>query len=302
MLAVAGPADRHGLILEDAMSFKIKITKIKEGKKDFASPLFGVSDAVTGVFVSFVGVEGTREGNFYAGQNSAPIWEGREAEFFFRGVTAGEALAILQASAETVNYAPVERVVKWRVDVSRGLDVHKGYHGKIAAMQEVASMTFATEAEAEAEADDLCKYQNLSASCVRVVSETTFGEPVCTDAEEIINLTQHPATTEQVEVGVVEPTNKGAVQAALTFDAIPAAAEMAERAELLTRIAVDSGCKRAMIGGAPFFMAPLERALLAAGVQPVYAFSVRDSREEPDGNGGVRKINVFRHVGFVEAE
>lgn len=117
----------------------------------------------------------------------------------------------------------------------------------------------------------------------------------------IVNLTQHAATAEQVEAGVVEPAEKSAVQAALTFDAIPSADEMADRSAFLARIAVDSGCKKAMIGGAPFFMAPLERALLAAGVTPLYAFSVRDSKEEPDGNGGVRKVNVFRHVGFVEA-
>jgi hypothetical protein len=33
---------------------------------------------------------------------------------------------------------------------------------------------------------------------------------------------------------------------------------------------------------------------------PVYEFSVRESVEQPDGNGGIRKVNVFRHVGFVE--
>jgi hypothetical protein len=121
------------------------------------------------------------------------------------------------------------------------------------------------------------------------------------EIDGVMNLTQHPSTAEQVEAGVVEPAEKGAVQAALTFDAIPTASEMAERAAFLARIAVDSGCKKAMIGGAPFFMAPLERALLAAGITPVYAFSVRDSVEQPDGNGGVRKVNVFRHIGFVEA-
>lgn len=119
--------------------------------------------------------------------------------------------------------------------------------------------------------------------------------------EDILNLTQHAATTEQVDAGVVEPENKTAVQAALTFDAIPSADEMRQRAEFLAAIAKDSGCNKAMIGGAPFFMAPMERALLATGITPVYAFSVRDSREEADGNGGVRKVNVFRHVGFVEA-
>jgi hypothetical protein len=75
---------------------------------------------------------------------------------------------------------------------------------------------------------------------------------------------------------------------------------MKARAKELTDLALFTHCKKAMIGGAPFFMSSLEKALLDAGVTPVYAFSVRDSKEEPDGNGGVRKVNVFRHVGFVE--
>jgi hypothetical protein len=139
---------------------------------------------------------------------------------------------------------------------------------------------------------------DFSAACNLMIEA---AESAIANEVAILNLTQHAATAEQVEAGVVEPAEKSAVQAALTFDAIPTAPEMAERAELIARIAVDSGCKKAMIGGAPFFMAPLERALLAAGITPVYAFSVRDSVEQPDGNGGVRKVNVFRHIGFVEA-
>jgi hypothetical protein len=120
-------------------------------------------------------------------------------------------------------------------------------------------------------------------------------------ATQVLNLTQHTATAEQADAGVVEPEDKAAVQSALTFDAIPSAEEIRQRAEFLAHLAKDAGYKKAMIGGAPFFMAPLERALLSAGVTPVYAFSARDSKEEPDGNGGVKKVNVFRHVGFVEA-
>lgn len=118
----------------------------------------------------------------------------------------------------------------------------------------------------------------------------------------VINLTQHAATSEQVEAGVVEPAEKGAVQAALTFDAIPTASEMAERAAVIARIAVDSGCNKAMIGGAPFFMSALEKALLSANIQPIYAFSVRESVERIDGEGNVIKTNVFKHVGFVKVK
>ena len=140
--------------------------------------------------------------------------------------------------------------------------------------------------------------QEAIAACLDVLEALEDGDP---ENNDVINLTQHTATVEQSAAGVVEPENKAAIQAALTFDAIPTAGEMRQRASLLAAIAKDNGCKKAMIGGAPFFMATLERALVDAGITPVYAFSVRDSREEPDGNGGVRKVNVFRHVGFIDA-
>ena len=56
-----------------------------------------------------------------------------------------------------------------------------------------------------------------------------------------------------------------------------------------------------MIGGAPFFMSALERALLDVGITPLYAFSIRESVEKAAEDGTVTKINVFKHVGFVEA-
>lgn len=115
----------------------------------------------------------------------------------------------------------------------------------------------------------------------------------------IINLTQHPATTEQVVAGVVEPDDKALIQEWLTFDQLPSADDIVSSASVLADAALKSGCKKAMIGGAPFLMSALEHALQCVGITPFYAFSVRDSVEEPDGTGGVRKTNVFRHVGFV---
>jgi hypothetical protein len=119
------------------------------------------------------------------------------------------------------------------------------------------------------------------------------------DIEITINLTQHPATPDQ---GVTEPENKAAVQAALTFDAIPSSEDMKERADFLARIAKDSGASKAMIGGAPFFMSTLEKALLDVGIKPVYAFSVRESVEKTTDDGTVTKTNVFKHTGFVEIQ
>jgi len=55
-----------------------------------------------------------------------------------------------------------------------------------------------------------------------------------------------------------------------------------------------------MIGGAPFLMSALEDALVIAGITPLYAFSVRESVEAEQADGSVRKVAVFRHLGFVE--
>jgi hypothetical protein len=117
---------------------------------------------------------------------------------------------------------------------------------------------------------------------------------------KILNLTQHAATPDQVSAGVVEPVEKAAVQALLTFEELPTVADIERRAVALARIAAFDGPEAVMMGGAPYFMAPLERALLAEGIRVLYAFSRRESVEEPDGSGGVKKTQVFRHAGFIE--
>lgn len=58
-----------------------------------------------------------------------------------------------------------------------------------------------------------------------------------------------------------------------------------------------------MIGGAPFLMGPLERALKELPYPPEwvgYAFSTRESVDEKQADGSVKKIAVFRHRGFVK--
>ena len=56
-----------------------------------------------------------------------------------------------------------------------------------------------------------------------------------------------------------------------------------------------------MIGGAPFLMAPLESKLIEFGLDPVYAFSRRESVETVQDDGSVRKTTVFNHIDFVPA-
>lgn len=123
----------------------------------------------------------------------------------------------------------------------------------------------------------------------------------------IINLTQHSATQDQLNAGVIEPSpeDKKCIQAMLTFDELPSAEEMERRAYGLATLVTNMGASNTshhtvMIGGAPYFMGRLEAALKAQGHQPVYAFSKRESVDQVLEDGTVRKTAVFRHLGFVE--
>ena len=129
----------------------------------------------------------------------------------------------------------------------------------------------------------------------------------------IINLTQHPATPEQLAAGVVDLPmgHRALLSQSLTVDVLPTRKEIADRCANIAALAVHNGLAgddgddphpvSAMIGGALWMMAELERALRDMGVPAVYAFSVRESVEQPQPDGSVRKVNVFRHAGFVDA-
>ena len=139
----------------------------------------------------------------------------------------------------------------------------------------------------------------------------------------ILNLTQHDPTPEQLEAGVTcgDIANDAELlefRKLLTFDTLPTPTEVRQRAQQIAAYAAktstlvdyggDSGLcvneplQRAMIGGAPFLMAPLEDALRRVGIVPLYAFSIRESAEQVQPDGSVRKTAVFRHVGFVGCE
>lgn len=124
----------------------------------------------------------------------------------------------------------------------------------------------------------------------------------------ILNLTQHAATAEQLAAGVVDfdSANRAKLSALLTFATLPTMDEVADVATAIADLAIYEGetedgviPSRAMIGGAPFLMRSLERALIAVGVTPCYAFSERVSVERTADDGSVVKTNVFKHVGFV---
>ena len=118
--------------------------------------------------------------------------------------------------------------------------------------------------------------------------------------QQILNLTQHLCTPDQVKAGVHEPVHKDKVQSLITFTSIPTEMGMRSRAEKLAYMTKEDGYQAAMIGGAPFFMAILEDELKKQGIKPVYAFSQRESIDKEMPDGSVQKINVFKHIGFYE--
>jgi hypothetical protein len=123
----------------------------------------------------------------------------------------------------------------------------------------------------------------------------------------ILNLTQHPATPDQVAAGVVEPSaeQKAEIKELLTFNSLPNRGEIERRASRLAQLARKILSERmdlqgqVMIGGAPFLMTSLEKALIEEGLRPLYAFSKREVVEEVQG-GKVVKKSVFKHAGFVK--
>lgn len=149
----------------------------------------------------------------------------------------------------------------------------------------------------------------------------------------ILNLTQHPASVDQIEADVVNLPAKSLdeLKEALTFKGLPTVQEIEHRVNWIYQIATNaivdmSECyelieeeldsvtseimfdeKRFkamnisfMIGGAPYLMGPLQLELSNIGTV-LYAYSDRVSAEETQADGSVRKVNVFKHIGFVEA-
>lgn len=122
----------------------------------------------------------------------------------------------------------------------------------------------------------------------------------------IINLTQHVSTPEQKMAGVVDLDGSALeeLHRLLTFNSIPAQTEIWGRAHKIAALAAAAlsgsiGKSFAMVGGAPFLMSALEQELSIIRIEPLYAFSRRESEETLAADGSVKKTAVFRHVGFV---
>ena len=120
----------------------------------------------------------------------------------------------------------------------------------------------------------------------------------------VINLTQHKATPDQQAAGVVDlPEDQRKVLTdLLTFDTLPDNDTIIKRANSIAMMVnADSQTNQGLIGGAMWLMAPLTKALKAAGFTALFAFSTRDTVEQTQPDGSIKKTTVFRHTGFVEA-
>ena len=128
---------------------------------------------------------------------------------------------------------------------------------------------------------------------------------------KILNLTQHLATPDQKAAGVVGLPELGRqqLQKLITFETLPDDTELSDRAHAVASLAAQyievleardgEPINTVLIGGAPYFMVPLEIALSHVGLFAVYAFSVRESVETHNPDGTVTKRNIFKHAGFV---
>lgn len=118
---------------------------------------------------------------------------------------------------------------------------------------------------------------------------------------DIINLTQHQAVPQQQQSGIFEPPSEvqTRVRDLLTFETPPSAGQLQQRASELAQIAEQNQAQAALIGGAPFLLPYLEKALWRLGIQPAYAFSQRQAQERHKENGEVVKELIFMHEGLI---
>lgn len=141
-------------------------------------------------------------------------------------------------------------------------------------------------------------------------------------ANLIINLTQHSMTEEQykynnedlleIKFKPYNGTSVGSpdyVKKLLNFNSKPNKKEIMDRAValaayasgLLNQAKNDGDRLYALIGGAPYLMGPLEEMLKIEGIQPLYAYSERESVETINADGSVTKTAIFKHKGYIEA-
>ncbi len=117
----------------------------------------------------------------------------------------------------------------------------------------------------------------------------------------ILNFTQHAATAEQLDAGVIDlmQHDLASLKELLNFVGLPTRDDVYNRAYEIVKLAENLMAESVMVGGAPFLMPVLQMALQKRGITVLYAFSERVSVEK-EIEGKVIKTNEFKHSGFVE--
>lgn len=126
----------------------------------------------------------------------------------------------------------------------------------------------------------------------------------------VINLTQHVASPEQVEAGVLDLDGayREMLLDILNFVGQPTSEDVLESARDLAFLMercikrFDEPDLRFMLGGAPFLMAQLSNLeVFDEDLQSriLFAFSERESVERTLPDGSVQKTAVFKHKGFI---
>jgi len=119
---------------------------------------------------------------------------------------------------------------------------------------------------------------------------------------KILNLTQHKATKEQIEAGVVDVNkeHERMLSDLLSFGDCPTMDDIDRRAKFILRMVLDYDVKTVMIGGPGYLMSRLEDYFYSVKINVYYSFTKRLSVEELDADGNVLKLSTFKHIGFVK--
>ena len=124
----------------------------------------------------------------------------------------------------------------------------------------------------------------------------------------ILNLTQHNATADQINVGINDLTVdfQVALKGLLTFPTQYTRADLEYRALQIHELVRDfCGTSKevlegVMIGGMPSFMPVLESVLISKGIKVGYACTERQSVDK-EVDGKVVKTAIFVHAGMYWA-
>ena len=155
----------------------VKVNKIYSGTKSGVSLFTGEGNDREGTFITFTIVEG--EGFFYAGQNEGIAIPSREYNFWFPGLTTGQALFVLQREVSTINYKTVERSTEYIVDYPKNHRIFSGYKSR---EQEIKFFDTATYDSVEDAQEDIALFEKYNdwmrgAGLLKPAEVYTYSEP-----------------------------------------------------------------------------------------------------------------------------